>query len=82
MDDIREESDDKGWTWRKNPTRFLTTKTGFQKFEGKPAKRIIRQQRYLEVIRNQAFGFCTDYEQSHVANKDVAWLCEHDHIVN
>jgi hypothetical protein len=57
-------------------------KTGFQKFEQKIHRRIIRQQRYLEVIRNHALGLFADYKQSVVADEDVAWLPEHDHIVN
>jgi len=82
IDDIGEESDDDGETWRPNPRSFPTTKTGFQKFERKMHKRIIRQQRYLEVIRNHALGLFTDYEQSVVADEVVAWLREHNHIVN
>jgi len=50
IDDIGEESDDDGETRRPNPRSFLTTKTGFQKLQRKLQKRIIRQQRYLEVI--------------------------------
>jgi hypothetical protein len=50
IDDIGEGSDDDGETWCPNPRSFLTTKTGFQKFERKLQKRIFRQQRYLEVI--------------------------------
>jgi hypothetical protein len=82
IDDIGEESVDDGETRRPNPRSFPTTKTGFQKFERKLQKRIIRQQRYLEVIRNRALGLFADYEQSVVADEDVAWLREHDHIVN
>jgi len=82
IDDIGEESDDDGETRCPNPRSFLTTKTGFQKFEWKLQKRIIRQQRYLEVIRKHALGLFADYEQSVDADEDVAWLHEHDHIVN
>jgi len=82
IDDIGEQSADDGGTWRPNPRSFPTTKTGFQKFERKLQKRIIRQQRYLEVIRNRALGLFADYEQSVVAGEDMAWLREHDHIVN
>jgi len=56
--------------------------TGFQKFERKLQKRIIRQQRYLEVIRNCVHGLFADYEQSVVADEDVAWLREHNNIEN
>jgi len=45
IDDIGEESDDDGETWRPNARSFPTTKTGFEKFEWKLEKRIIRQQR-------------------------------------
>jgi hypothetical protein len=82
IDDIGEESDDDRETRRPNPRSFPTTKTGFQKFELKLQKRIIRQQRYLEVIRNCALGLFADYEQSIVADEDVAWLRTYDHIVN
>jgi len=82
IDDIREESDDDGERQRPNPRSFPTTKTGFQKFEKKLPKRIIRQQRYLEVIQNGALGLFADYEQSVVAHEDVAWVREHNHIVN
>jgi len=82
IDDIGEELHDDGEKRRPNPRSFPTTKTGFQKFERKLQKRIIRQQRYLAVIRNRALGLFADYEQSVVGDKDVAWLPEHDHIVN
>jgi hypothetical protein len=58
------------------------TKTSFQRFEPKLQKMIIGPQWYLEVIRNRALGLFADYEQSVVADEDVAWLPEHDHIVN
>ena len=82
IDDIGAESDDDGGTCRPNPKSFLMVKTGFQKFEGKLQTRTIRQQQYLEVIRNRALGLCADYEQRLVADEDVAWLREHDYIVN
>jgi len=82
IDDIGEESDDDVETRRPNPRSFPTTKTGFEKLERKHQKRIIRQQRYLEVIRNCAVGLFADYERSVVANEDVAWLREHDYIAN
>jgi len=82
IDDIGEESDDDREMRRPNPRSFPTTKTGFQKFERKLQKRIIRQQQYLEVIQNRALGLFADYEQSVVADEDVAWLREHHHIVN
>jgi hypothetical protein len=50
IDNIREELDDDGVTLHLNPRSFPMTKTGFQKFERKLQKSIIRQQRYLEVI--------------------------------
>jgi len=82
IDNIGEELDDGGETPRPNLGCFLTKKSGFQKFERNLQKRIIRQQRYLEVIRNRALGLFSDYEQSVVADEDVAGLREHDHIVN
>jgi len=82
IDDIGEELDDDDETRRANPRSFPTTKTGFQKLERKLQKRIIRQQRYLEVIQNRAHGLFADYEQSVVAGEDMAWLRKHDHILN
>jgi hypothetical protein len=58
------------------------TKVGLHKLELKLQKRIIGQQRYIEVVRNRALGLFADYEQSFVTNGDMAWLPEHDHIVN
>jgi len=72
IDDIGEEWDDDGETWRPNSRSFPMTKTGFQKFEQKLQTRIIRQERYLEVIRNCALGLFADYNQSVVADEDVA----------
>ena len=43
IDKIGEESDDDGETRRPNPRSFPTKKSGFQKFEPKLQKRIIRQ---------------------------------------
>jgi hypothetical protein len=60
IDDIGEESDDDGETRRPNPRSFPTTKTGFEKFERKLQKRIIRQQRYLVAIRKHAPGLFAD----------------------
>jgi len=82
IEDIGKELDDNGATQRQNPRSFLTIKTGFQMFAWKLQKRIIRQQRYLEVIRNRTLGLFAEYEQSVVADEDEAWLCMHDHIVN
>ena len=82
IDDIGEQSNFNGEMRRPNPGKFPPTKTGFQKFAQKLQKRIIRHQRYLEVIRNHALGLSEDYEQRVVADADVAWLHEHDHIVD
>jgi len=82
IDDIRDESDDDSDMRRPNPRRFLTTKPGFHNFKWKFQKSIIRQQWYLEVIWNNGLGLFADYEQSIVADENVAWLREHDHIVN
>jgi len=82
IDDIGEELDDNGETQRTNPRSFPTTETDFHMFERKVQKMIIRQQWYLEVIRNHALGLCANYKQSHVAYEDVALLREHDHIDN
>jgi hypothetical protein len=82
IDNIWEESDDDGETGHPNPRSFPTRKTGFQKSQWKLQKRIFQQQRYLEVIGNGDLGLFTKYEQCVVADEDVAWLREHDHIVN
>jgi hypothetical protein len=82
IDDTGEQSDEAGDTWRKNPQSFQTTKTGFQKFERKLQKSIIRPQLFFEVIGNYTLGLFAHYEQRVDANEDVARLREHDHIVN
>jgi len=43
---------------------------------------IITQHRDLEVIQNGALGPFADYEQSLVADEDVAWQCKYDQILN
>jgi len=82
IENIREKLDHDGEMWRPNLRIFHTTKTGFQKFEQKLQKKIIRRQRYLAVIRNHALGLFANYEPSVVADEDVAWLHTHDHFVN
>ena len=82
IDDIGQESDDDGEMWHPNPRSFPTTKRGLQKFECKLQKRITRQQRYTQVIRNRALGLFAGYDQSGVADEGVAWLHKHNHIVN
>jgi len=77
-----QESDDDAEMCHPNPRSFPTTKIGFQKFECMPHMRIIRQQWYLEVIRNPVVGLFADHERSVVADEDVAWLLKHVHIVN
>jgi len=42
----------------------------------------MRQQLYLEVIRNHDQGLFPDYKQCCVADKDPDRVCERDHIVN
>jgi len=56
IDDIRNELDDDAETWCPNPSIFLRTKSGFQKFERMLQRRFVRQQRSLEVIRNRDLG--------------------------
>jgi len=72
------------WCWDTEPksktlhgdeNRLLKRETMLQ-------RRIIRQQRYLEVIWNCPLGLCTDYERSAVADDNVAWICKHDHTVH
>jgi len=82
IDDIGDELDDDAVMRRPKPCSFPTTQTGFQNFERKLQKCTFRQQQQLEVIWNHALGLFADYWQSFVAVEDVAWLCEHDHIVN
>jgi hypothetical protein len=45
-------------------------------------KRFIRQQQYFEGSRKRGLGLFPDYEQSVVADEDLACLCKQDHIVN
>jgi hypothetical protein len=82
INDIGEESDDYGEMWRPKPRSFPMMKTDFQKFEWKLQQRIIRQQRYLEVIRNRALGLFAECKKRVVADEDVASVPEYDHIVN
>jgi len=82
IDNIGEESNDDSKMGHRNPRRFPTKKTDFQKFERKHQNRIIWQQRYLEVIRNCAIGLCAEYEQCLAPDEDVASLHKHDDIVN
>jgi hypothetical protein len=82
IDDIREESDDDADTLRPHPRSFPITSTGFQKFDQKLQTRTIRQQRYLEVIRNRGLGVFANYDQSVVADENVTWLPKYDYIVN
>jgi len=82
IEDIREKSDDDADSRCQNPRCFLTTKTGFWKFARILQMRSIGLQGYLECNQNRALGLFADQEQSILANKDVAWLREHNHIVN
>jgi hypothetical protein len=82
IDDIREQSDDDSEMQRTTPRYFPKTNTGFQMFEQILQQRIIRQHQYLQVIQNCDFGLFANDEQRVVADEDVAWLREHNHIVN
>jgi hypothetical protein len=62
IDDIQEESDDDGETQYPNPRSFLTTKSCFENFELNLQKTIIREQRYIQVIRNSALSLVANYE--------------------
>jgi hypothetical protein len=79
---VGEESDEEAEMSRPNRSRFPTTKTASQKFKWKLQMRIIRQLRYLEIIRNHGLVLLADYEQSIVADNNVAGLHWHDHTVN
>jgi len=72
INEIAEVTDDNGETRCPNPRIFLTTKTGFQKLQRKLQKRIVIQQRYLEVIRNRALGPFADYDESIVVDEDIS----------
>jgi len=82
IDNVREESDHDGETLCPHPGCFPTTKTSFRMFEPKFQQRIIRQQRYLEVIRSHTLNHFDDYDHRLVTDEDVTWLREHDHIAN
>jgi len=81
-EDIRHQLDSDAETLCPNSRTFLTTKTGFPKFKRNLQRRVIRQQQYLEVIRNCAVGLFDDYKQRVVADDNVALLPKHNHIVN
>jgi len=51
-------------------------------FERKLQKRVIRQQRYLEVFRKCDVGLFADYVHIVVYDVDVAWQPKYDHIMN
>jgi len=82
IDNTGEKSDNDAEMWCPIPRCFPTTKIGFQTFRWKHQSSIIRQHQYLKVIRNCALALFADCEQRVVADQDVAWLREHDHIVN
>jgi len=82
IDSIGENPDDDAEIQHPNSISFQIMKIGFEKFEWKLQKRVIWHQRYLDVIRNCAFGLIADYEQSVVADEHVAWLYEHNNIGN
>jgi hypothetical protein len=77
-----EDKSDDGETWSLNARSFPMTKTLFQKFEQQLHKRIIRQQRCLEVVRNCALGLFANIKHSVVVDDHVASLGEYNHIVN
>ena len=62
--------------------KLPNNETGFHKCKRKLQRRIIKQQRYLQVIQNCAIGLFPNYKLSVVADEDVAWLPKHNHIVN
>jgi hypothetical protein len=72
LDDIVEESDNVCEKSCPTTRCYRTRKTGFQKFEPKLHNGIIRKWRYLEVIEYHALGLSAGYEQSLVANEDMA----------
>jgi len=82
INNIKEESDDDAEIWHPNATSIPTTKLDFQMFDTKPEWMIIIQQHSHEVIRNYALGPCPNYVRRVVANNTVAWLLDHNHIVD
>jgi hypothetical protein len=82
IDDIHDESYADAKKWCPYPRCSQIAKTGFQTFEMQHQRRIIRQQRYLEVLRNRAVGLFANYVESAVADGDVACQRKHHHIVN
>jgi len=61
IDDIGEDLDDDAEMRHLNQRNLRTTKSGFQKFISKLQQWIIRQQQYLQVIQNCAFGLFANY---------------------
>ena len=82
INNFREELDDDAEMLHPNQRGFPATKTGFQEFKRKFQRRIIMQQRYLEVIRNHARSLFPNQKQTIIADEDMAYRCKHDHIVN
>jgi len=68
INDIWEESDDDAEMRRPSASSFPTSKKGFQKWEWKLQNKIIRQQQYLQVIRNCALGLFANSEQTLVGD--------------
>jgi hypothetical protein len=79
---LGEELDNDRKTQHPNPRRFPTLIIGFLKLEWNIQRRIIRQQRYLEVIQNHALGLFADYKNTIVADEDIPWLYKHNYILN
>jgi len=82
MDNMGEESHDDAETQCQQPWSIAMIQTGFQRFEWKHPRRIIRQQCYLEVIQNHAIGLFANYKEWVVADEDVGWLRDYHHNVN
>jgi len=82
INDIGEKSNNCAETWRPCPRSFLTLVTDVEMFERELQTRFILEQEWLGVGRDIALWLFADYEWRVVAVHNVAWLLEHDSIVN
>jgi len=82
IDNIGDESFNNTETPRTNRRSIQNTKRVFQQVKPDLQKSTIRQQQFHEVIPNHTHGLIANYEQSAVANKNLASLRKHNHIAN
>jgi len=82
IDDNTEQSDDDDVMQYPNGRCSPTMNNGFYMIEKKLRRRITTQQWHLEVNRYHALALIANYKQNVIANEDVVWQWQHDHIVD